>query len=114
MDFESALIKAINEAFPGIRLNGCFFHLAQSVHRQLTHGLKQRYSADANINLQVRMLLSLAFVRQDVLRKHFDALRLVVDEDLLPVLDYFERTYIGRLQHELSNQQFFRQSQSGA
>ncbi|KAG0438597.1 hypothetical protein HPB47_016946 [Ixodes persulcatus] len=46
-DFEIAAINAARDVISDIRIQGCFFHLAQSVHRKLCAlGFQARYGTD--------------------------------------------------------------------
>lgn len=109
LDYEIAIVNAFNGVFPGIQLHGCLFHLVQNVKRRLSsEGLMQRYVNDADFALQARMIPALAFVPIDNLVDAVDSLRGIIDDDteepeppidadLMPILDSFESTYIGRL-----------------
>ncbi|KAK0425751.1 hypothetical protein QR680_009360 [Steinernema hermaphroditum] len=70
VDFEAAAIKAFRTVFPGIKVTGCFFHLAQSQRRQINNNkdlkeLKSQLGKDKILNLQVRMICAMAFVPVD-------------------------------------------------
>ncbi|XP_064109705.1 uncharacterized protein LOC135217666 [Macrobrachium nipponense] len=97
-DFEMAAICASNVVFPHAENRGCFFHLAQSVHRRIQReGFKQGYENDADFALQCRTIPALAFVPSDDVSDVFEELSQHLPDVLQPVLDYFEDTYIGRL-----------------
>ena len=62
-DFELAAIKSLSHHFPQTELNGCLFHLGQSVWRHVQQeGLQPLYIADHQFALRVRSLIALAFV----------------------------------------------------
>ena len=43
-DFESSMLSALNQIYPGIRQVGCLFHLAKNVFRRVQDiGLQQNY-----------------------------------------------------------------------
>lgn len=66
VDFELAAINASKEVFPNATIQGCFFHLAQSIVRNLgTNNLKPRYETDAKFGTEIRQMLGLAFLPPD-------------------------------------------------
>lgn len=100
-DFESAMIGAISQEFSQTRHRGCFFHFSQSIFRQVqSNGLKQRYETDADFALMLRLLPALAFVPEQSVVEAFERLcdKNVFPCEVQPVVDYFEDTWIGRLQ----------------
>ena len=63
VDFERAAINTFKKVWPMTFIKGCFFHLAQSVHRKIQEfGLKTLYSNNAEFSLAVRMLPALAYL----------------------------------------------------
>ncbi|KRX56189.1 hypothetical protein T09_15766, partial [Trichinella sp. T9] len=62
-DFETALIPAIRGYFPNTRVQGCYFHFCQAVHRKVGElGLKTRYRTEEPTKRKIRMLLATAFL----------------------------------------------------
>ncbi|KRX53075.1 hypothetical protein T09_7520 [Trichinella sp. T9] len=62
-DFETALIPAIQGYFPNTRVQGCYFHFCQAVHRKVGElGLKTRYHQHEETRRKIRMLLTTAFL----------------------------------------------------
>ncbi|KRY14687.1 hypothetical protein T12_9834, partial [Trichinella patagoniensis] len=62
-DFETALIPAIRGYFPNTRVQGCYFHFCQAVHRKVGElGLKTRYRQHEETRRKIRMLLATAFL----------------------------------------------------
>lgn len=68
--------------------------------------LMQRYNMDSQFALHARMISAVAFVPIPKLEDAIDALRgindkketePVIDEELLPILDYFKDNYLGKL-----------------
>ena len=63
VDFEIAVLNAIDTSFPGTNNKGCFFHFSQAIFRKIQSlGLQNRYKDDENFAHKVRMLAALAFV----------------------------------------------------
>ncbi|KAK0416129.1 hypothetical protein QR680_012306 [Steinernema hermaphroditum] len=99
VDFEAAAIKAFRTVFPGIKVSGCFFHLAQSQRRQINKdlkGLKSQLRKDRILNLQVRMIRAMAFVPVDKILEVWGDLTAVLDRRLDPMRNWFEVSYVGR------------------
>lgn len=103
VDFERAAINAIQEEFPDVRIRGCFFHFTQCLWRNMQGaGLQQIYTEDANFALHLRQLAALAFVPEENVVATFEEL---LDSEfytqnenlLLPLINYFEDVWIGRL-----------------
>lgn len=66
VDFELAAINAITEEFPNAKVQGCNFHLKQSVIRNLnTNGLKNRYETDMKFAREIRQMVAIAFLPED-------------------------------------------------
>lgn len=65
-DFELAAINAAKSAFPGARVQGCYFHLAQSIVRNLNNrNLKKRYEKDGTFASEIRRMQAVAFLPVD-------------------------------------------------
>jgi hypothetical protein len=67
-DFESGLLPAIFESFPGLQINGCHFHFTQAIIRYLYSecGLKTDYDENINyIQSYVNRIFTLAFLPVD-------------------------------------------------
>ncbi|XP_016658289.2 uncharacterized protein LOC107883198 [Acyrthosiphon pisum] len=103
MDFEKAAMNAVKSEFPNTSINGCFFHLSQCIWRHLQEaGLQKNYIQDSEFALHIRMLPALAFVPQNKVIKDYEKLLdseyfSENEELLMPIIDYFEGTWIGRL-----------------
>ncbi|KAK3922325.1 PKS-NRPS hybrid synthetase [Frankliniella fusca] len=96
-DFELAIINSVKAIFPHATLRLCFFHLGQSLWRNVQGaGLQAAYSDPEHRDLKdgVHMLLSLAFVPVEDLPAAFEELRNDLVDDLLDIADTFEKTYI--------------------
>ncbi|KAG0442345.1 hypothetical protein HPB47_015732 [Ixodes persulcatus] len=85
-DFELAAMNSFQNQFSGVRLQACFFHLAQSVYRKVqeNHDLRQRYDTDKGFS-----------VLGD-LDAAFDSLMEIFPDEAMPLAQYFEDTYLGR------------------
>jgi len=102
IDFEAAAKRALLEEFPQISVEGCFFHLTQSVWRKVQSvGLTEEYKNSADVRHFVKSLCSLAFLRVEIVPEAFEKLRDSIEnigvDELVQVYDYFEDTYIGRV-----------------
>ena len=65
-DFEQAAINAAKTEFENVRMQGCFFHLGQSIFRKIqSTGLAIRYNNDENFSLKLRKLSALAFLQAE-------------------------------------------------
>ena len=96
MDFEIAAISSIQTAFPQANINGCFFHLCQAVYRAVVRlGLKVDYSNDQDFAQQIRALPALAFLDVNDVVDTFEELKDQFPDKGMPVLSYFEETYVG-------------------
>lgn len=100
-DFEQAFISAAGEIFVQSNLHGCNFHLGQSMYRHLqSEGLVTLYGNDLEFSQCIRMLLALAYVPPDDVRRTYKLLiksELFVGykEQLGKIIEYFERTWVG-------------------
>ena len=96
-DFEKGIINACQKIYPQVAVSCCSFHLGQSVYRQVQQrGLQAQYNDENDRSLRdaVHMLLALAFVPVNDVSATFELLRDDAPDALLPVLDYFENTYV--------------------
>ena len=117
-DFESGTIKSVKTLFPHVLHNGnvklirekneimflyncfpgCLFHFGQCVWRKIQgFGLQNKFHENKCFDLNVKMLLALAFVPVVDVIKAFElvANKLSDDDDNDEFLDYFEKTWIG-------------------
>ncbi|CAN8005570.1 unnamed protein product, partial [Ixodes pacificus] len=94
-DFEAAVITTCSRIFPQAKIQGCFFHLCQSVYRRLCKlGFQARYGNDEEFAM--RMLPALAFLPPAEVPDAFDGLLEVFPTEATDLAMYFEDTYIGR------------------
>jgi hypothetical protein len=97
MDFEKAAINAVQDVYPDAKIQGCLYHLSQNIYRKVQSlGLQERYQTDAEFSLLMRMIPALAFVPIDEVINVFEELQEAMSPEGIPVLDYFEDSYIGR------------------
>ncbi|KAL4148485.1 hypothetical protein QTP88_002717 [Uroleucon formosanum] len=69
IDFEHAMIKAIEEVFEdSVSIHLCYYHLSQSVWRKVQNlGLATKYTKDKEFRYSVRMINALAFLPLNVI-----------------------------------------------
>ena len=75
----------------------CFFHLSQSLFRRIQEeGLQVRYNDpdDRTLKEYTHMILSLCFVPLADVVSNFEMLLAACPPKLLPVMEYFDRTYV--------------------
>jgi len=71
IDFELAMIKAIEEVFEdSVSIHLCYYHLSQSVWRKVQNlGLASKYTKDKEFRCSVRMISALAFLPLNIIKK---------------------------------------------
>ena len=98
IDFELEIKNALETAFAGVDVQGCFFHFCQNIWRRIqANGLQERYQQDVVFVAEVRMIAALAFVPGNDVDRVFILLSNNLDQDLDPILDYIEENYIGAI-----------------
>ncbi|KFD46931.1 hypothetical protein M513_12177 [Trichuris suis] len=96
VDFEKAAINAAPATLSAAQILGCFFHLVRNLTKQLAEqGLLTTYNTDAPFALSARMIASLTFVSPSHLDAAVEALWDELPLDVHPILEWFERTYMG-------------------
>lgn len=97
IDFEKAAINAIRDQFPETSIFGCLFHLMKNMRKCLSKNqLLRDYNNSADFALECRMVPALAFVPVVDVPTAFEELQRVLNTDKEPLLEYFEKTYIGK------------------
>jgi len=93
--FESAFINSFKKHFSAPCKKGVFFHFSQCVWRKIQQypAIFQKYNADDEFALNLRQLMTIAFVLVVDVIPSFDVL---IDTDLYNEHDYFENTWIER------------------
>ena len=87
-DFEKGDFLAAVEVFPGIASEGCFFHLS----KRLDYHVKSL--GDTDFRIRVKKLAALAFIPVVDVIPAFESLSTHFLQDELPLLAYFEKTWI--------------------
>lgn len=96
-DFELAIINAIKIYFDADAISLCLFHLCQIIYRRIqAEGLQQRYGDenDRSIREAAHSMCALAFVPAEDVPKVFDMFFDEIEEDFIPIANYFELNYI--------------------
>ena len=95
-DFEQGAFMAVSEVFPGVGNDGCFFHLSKRLDYHVKQlGLTRKYTNDTSFRIRVKKLAALAFIPVADLLPTFESLSTTFLVDELPLLHYFEATWIG-------------------
>jgi hypothetical protein len=92
VDFEEAVISAINKVFPGSVITGCNFHFNQCLWRQVqTISLTVEYKEDEQVRIICRMCVVLAYLPIDKVEEVWLMIMESVpqNEILTLFLDYF-------------------------
>ncbi|XP_071853383.1 uncharacterized protein [Apostichopus japonicus] len=97
-DFEVGAMNAIKTVYPEANVQGCLFHLCQSIHRRVqSEGLQDEYINDNVFRSQVRLLAPLAFVPGAEVEDAFEHVSNRWGNHGRAILDYFERVYVGQV-----------------
>ena len=99
LDFEAAAKRRIAEEFPSAAIQGCFFHLPQSIWRIVQGaGLVREYTNSQGIRHLIKAPCSLAFLDVNEVELAFEDLHEKIDthysQRLNEIYDYFEDTLI--------------------
>lgn len=107
MDFEQGAIGAFKSNFPNSQVNGCFFHLSKNLWRKIQKNsvLINKYRDDINFAMNVKMIISLAFIPPADVEFGFCLLsssQYFVEnvQFVSGLVDYFSKNYIGSLSRE--------------
>ncbi|KRY28631.1 hypothetical protein T01_15589, partial [Trichinella spiralis] len=94
-DFETALIPAIRGYFPNTRVQGCYFHFCQAVHRKVGElGLKTRYRQHEETRRKIRMLLATAFLPVPHVNTGVSLLEAGTTSKLAALFQYFRQEWM--------------------
>lgn len=105
IDFERPVEIALRVVFgEQVQVQFCFYHLSQSIWRQIQHlGLKNLYELNNEFRLFCGQLDALAFLPPEDVKEGMAHLRSTMPEEAAPLLEYFDSTYIsGQLRHHRS------------
>ncbi|KAL3867176.1 hypothetical protein ACJMK2_044398 [Sinanodonta woodiana] len=92
-DFEKATHNAIRYVF----FVCCLFHQSQCLWRKVQYlGLSQLYHDNEECQITVKMLLALSFIPVIDVCTAFEHLVEASPAEIMPLVDYWEDTYIGR------------------
>ena len=103
MDFEQALITAVETELPQTRVEGCYFHFSQSLWRHIQEvGLAHGYRHDERLQTLLRKVIALGFLPIALVRNNFTLLRHARDTvrlirrypSLIDFLTYVQNTYL--------------------
>ena len=62
IDFEKAVMNAIQNSLPGWEISNCYFHLCQAVQKNISKKFKVLYYSDKKFAIAARLVVFLAFV----------------------------------------------------
>ncbi|KRY25334.1 hypothetical protein T01_6361, partial [Trichinella spiralis] len=94
-DFETALMPAIQDYFPNTRVQGCYFHFCQAVHRKVSElGQKTRYHQREETRRKIRMLLATAFLPVPHVNTGVSLLEAGTTGNLLALFQYFRQEWM--------------------
>ena len=95
-DFEESAMTAIATVFGmAIERKGCFYHLTQSTWRHIVElGLRNHYDTNNDFRLYCGMLDGLAFLPPLDVQAGLQQLRAIVEPRAIPLLEYFDATYV--------------------
>lgn len=96
VDFEKAILNACEEMYD-VEISCCFFHLGQSVYRNVqSSGLQEEYNDpnDRTIKVNVHMLLALAFVPSEDVKVGLEVVKKNAPKQLESLIEYFSVTYV--------------------
>ncbi|KRX32725.1 hypothetical protein T06_12423, partial [Trichinella sp. T6] len=89
------LIPAIQGYFPNTRVQGCYFHFCQAVHRKVGElGLKTRYRTEEQTKRKIRMLLATAFLPVPQVDTGVSLLEAGTTGNLLALFQYFRQEWM--------------------
>ncbi|KAI6655799.1 hypothetical protein LOD99_1941 [Oopsacas minuta] len=99
LDFEKGAINSFEHVWPNTVVKCCFFHLTQNIWRHVQSvGLQSDYTHDEELAMCIRKIPALAFARPADVPDLFEqvSMDLPLTSEIGELVDYFERTYIGR------------------
>ncbi|KRX74713.1 hypothetical protein T06_5189 [Trichinella sp. T6] len=86
---------AVQVSFPGVQVQGCYFHFCQAVLRKVADlGLRTRYLHEAEIKTIIKMLLATAFLPLDEVPDAVDLLGRDVTGSVAALFEYFREEWM--------------------
>ena len=115
VDFEKAILSSIKLNFVGVHICGCFFHFSQIVWRNIQSiGMTKLYKENNKIQLNVKMIVGLAFVPDEKVKDYFCLLldyflNSNADECVVSLMFWFEKTFLlqPNYQYESNGQLYY-------
>lgn len=95
MDFELAIVQAIDEVFPSTQTTGCYFHFVNNLWKNFQCKIGRDKLKDESMRKSLRYLSSLPFFPIDDVVEAFEFVKAESSIEFKPMIDYFEPTYIG-------------------
>ena len=102
-DFETAVITSVQNAFPGARVGGCYFHFVQSLWRHVqNNGLSTIYNNNNQVHIFLNHCFALGFVPpanvvnsfSTLVRDNTTQLLILQYPNLQVFIDYLWNTYM--------------------
>ena len=90
-------MDSIYKCLPYIKIEGCFFHIVQSLWRQMQiKGLAKSYLVNKEMHFNFNRLKCLTFVPHNQVIHCFKIIQSQSNEDFDCITAYFEKFYIGK------------------
>ena len=75
-DYETAIINAAENTFPGISIYGCYFHFTKAIWRKVQQlGLSVQYRQIADVRNFIRRVMALGFLPINIVRMNWNRYR---------------------------------------
>ncbi len=100
IDFEKAVFNAAQKQFKNCHIYGCYFHLSKAFLEKVKEKSMKEFYASQNYRSCYKLMQAIAFLPVEDIVAGFLYLKQFVTNSCIsymPVLDYFEKTYIGKL-----------------
>ncbi|KRZ82885.1 hypothetical protein T08_1539 [Trichinella sp. T8] len=105
---------AVQVSFPGVQVQGCYFHLCQAVLRKLTDlGLRTRYLREAETKKIIKMLMATAFLPLNEVPEAVDLLGRDVTGSVAALFEYFREEWMTPNRMPLWNVYHVKNQQTG-
>lgn len=97
VDFEKAIINSIDKHFPDADMSGCYFHITNNLWKQFSSKIGKDKLYIPELRTTLRHLSALPFFPAEDVSDAFDYVKAHAHVDLNDLIDYFEKTYIGKI-----------------